>query len=144
MSQRGSASLELALGFALLLVPAVVVVIGFAPWLERREFVRAAASEGARAAVLAVGDPAAAGSAVVAELAAARGLDPDHVMVRMCGAAAVPAGTGRGTCTRERGDVVVVVVQSEVPLFMTPWGAVGGVLVEAGHAEPVDPYRSLP
>lgn len=144
MTERGSASLELALGFALLVVPALVVVVAFGPWLERRELVRAAAAEGARAAVLATGDPAGAGSAVVGELAAARGLTPDEVGVRMCGGPSLPAGDGGGTCVLERGAVVVVTVTSEVAVLHTPWGTVGGVVVEATHAEPVDAYRSLP
>ena len=30
------------------------------------------------------------------------------------------------------------------PLFVTPWGPVGGVWVSGDHSEPVDLYRSLP
>lgn len=133
MTERGSASLELALGIAMLVVPAVVAVISFAPWLEARAFVRAAAAEAARAAVLTPSGPAEAGTRAVADMAAGR--DMTGVTVVMCG--------GR-PCVVERGEVVGARVTVEIPLVTTPWGAVGGITVEASHSEPVDLYRSLP
>lgn len=132
MREQGSASLELALGMGLLIFPAVVAVLAFSPWLEAREFVRSAAAEGARAAVLASGDPAAAGAGLVGDLAAGRGYDV--VEIEMCGG---------GPCVLERGEFVTVRVAMEVPVVSTPWGGVGGVTVEAFHSEPVDAYRSL-
>lgn len=135
MTDRGAAALELALGVAVLVVPAVIVVASFSGWLEMRAFSVAAAAEGARAAVLATGDPAASGRAVVADLAAGRGIDPDRVGVEMCGG---------GECVLARGGFVNAVVSVEVPLVRTPWGDVGGVTVVASHSEPVDAYRSLP
>lgn len=133
MNERGTASLELALGMAVLVIPAVVTVLSFSPWLEARAFVRAAAAEGARAAVLAVGDPSAAGAALIADLGAGRGFESP--IIEMCGG--VP-------CELERGGFVTARVSVEVPLFSTPWGEVGGITVEGVHAEPVDAYRSLP
>ncbi|MFP3914156.1 MAG: hypothetical protein ACLFWM_04725 [Actinomycetota bacterium] len=131
--EEAGASLELALGMALLVIPALIAVLSFSPWLEARAFVRTAAAEGARAAVLADGDPAAAGAALVADMAIGRGWD--GVEVEMCGG---------GGCVLERGGFVTARVTVEVPLVSTPWGDVGGLTVEATHAEPVDFYRSLP
>jgi hypothetical protein len=133
VNERGSASLELALGVAVLVVPAVVAVISFAPWLEARAFVRAAAAEAARAAVLAPADPGAAGVRAVSDMAAGRNMG--EVSVIMCGG---------GVCVIERGETVAATVAVEIPLVATPWGPVGGITVEASHAEPVDLYRSLP
>ncbi|HSJ35309.1 MAG TPA: hypothetical protein VLB85_09665 [Acidimicrobiia bacterium] len=133
MTERGSASVELALGIAMLVVPAVVAVISFAPWLEARAFVRAAAAEAARAAVLTPAGPAEAGARAVADMAAGR--DMAGVIVVMCGG---------GPCVVQRGEVVGATVTVEIPLVTTPWGPVGGITVEASHSEPVDLYRSLP
>jgi hypothetical protein len=133
VTERGSASLELALGVAVLVVPAVVAVVSFAPWLEARAFVRAAAAEAARAAVLAPTDPGAAGARAVSDMAAGR--DMGGVSVTMCGG---------GVCLIERGETVAATVTVEIPLVATPWGSVGGITVEASHSEPVDLYRSLP
>lgn len=133
MTERGTASIELALGTALLVIPAVVAVLSFAPWLEARAFVRAAAAEAARSAVLATGDPAQAGAGVVGDLAASRGVE--GVSVEMCGGTA---------CVLERGGYVSASVSVVIPLVSTPWGEVGGITVEAVHSEPVDLYRSLP
>lgn len=133
MRQRGSASLELALGMGLLVIPAVIAVLSFAPWLEARAFVRAAAAEGARAAVLAAAEPSAVGTAVIAEMAAGRGYEA--VSIQMCGGS---------PCVLVRGAYVTAAVMVDVPLVATPWGDVGGVTVRGSHAEPVDAYRSLP
>jgi len=144
VNQRGTASLELALGMAVLVIPAVMVVISFSTWLEARSFVRAAAAEGARAAVLAEADAAAAGSAVVSDMATGRGFGDGQVRVSMCGGPEWAAGFGSGTCVIERGGFVVAAVSVDVPLVTTPWGEVGGVTVSFVHSEPVDAYRSLP
>ena len=144
MRERGAASLELALGVTLLLIPAVITVLAFAPWLERRQFVRSAAAEAARALVVAAEDPSSAGSAIVAELATARGYEAESVEVVLCGAPPVRAGEAGSGCRLDRDELVVVTVRTGVPLVVTPWGDVGSVTVEATHAEPVDAYRSLP
>lgn len=144
MSERGTASLELALGVAVLVVPALVAVVSFGPWLEARAFARAAAAEGARVAVLASVEPAVEGAAVVGEMARQRGFDNGDVRVGMCGAPPALTGSSGGTCALVRGGEVVVTVIVEVPLISTPWGDVGGVEIHATHAESVDAYRSLP
>lgn len=133
MRERGSAALELALGVGFLIVPALVAVVSFGPWLEARSFVRAAAAEGARAAVLSVSDPAAAGTEAVADMAAGRGYE--EYSIEMCGG---------GECVLERGQFVSAGVTVDIPLIATPWGDVGGVTVRGFHSEPVDTYRSLP
>lgn len=135
MTERGSAPLELALGIGLLILPALLAVMSFAPWLEARAFVRAAAAEGARSAVVATDDPALAGAAIITEMATSRGYSGSEVSVTMCG------GVG---CTVERGGYVFAEVSVVIPLVSTPWGDVGGMTVSAAHAEPVDAYRSLP
>lgn len=133
MKERGTASLELALGMAVLVIPAVMVVLSFSTWLEARAFVRAAAAEGARAAVLAEVAPATTGFDVVMDMASGRGLD--EVQVSMCGDA---------ECVLVRGGFVTAAVSVDVPLVATPWGEVGGLTVAYTHSEPVDAYRSLP
>lgn len=133
MRERGSAPLELALGIGMLVVPALLVVVSFGPWLAAREFVRSAAAEGARAGVLAVADPAGAAVEAVGQMAAGRGYP---------GVEVVPCGGGG--CSLERGSLIEVRVMMEVPLIATPWGDVGGVEVAAVHREAVDAYRSLP
>lgn len=132
MKDRGTASLELALGIGMLVIPAVLAVVSFAPWLEARAFVRSAAAEGARAAVLSADDPAGAAVRAVREMASGRGYE--NVAVSPCG----------GACSLERGAVIEVEVSMDVPLLTTPWGDVGGVEATAVHRELVDAYRSLP
>src|SRR5690606_41653463 len=56
VTQKGAAPLEVALGMGLLVLPALIVVLAFSPWLEARTFVRAAAAEAASAAALARAD----------------------------------------------------------------------------------------
>lgn len=142
--QRGSAPLELALGAGVLLIPAALLVLSFGPWLETRAFTRLAAGEAARAVVLGNGDGSAA--ALVWRMADGAGIDASRVRLGFCGGAPVsvtrvPVG---GCAPLRRGGLVRVVVQVEVPLIRTPFGAVGGLRVQSAHAEPVDLYRSLP
>lgn len=132
MSQRGSAPLELALGLGMLVIPAALLVLSFGPWLEARTFVRAAAAEGARAIILADGSSG-AGVGLIGEMAEARGLELAEI--ELC---------GDESCPIDRGGYVTVRVAVDVPLIDTPWGTVGGLTVEATHAEPVDLYVSLP
>lgn len=140
MKERGSAALELALGIAVLVLPALLATVSFGPWLEARSFVRAASAEAARAAVLAEGDPGTAG--VGAALAMAEGRGIDGMRIGMCGAS--PTEGGGGECELARGGVVTATVSVDVALVSTPWGDIGGVAVTATHVEPVDVYRSLP
>lgn len=150
--QRGAASLELALGFALILVPCLLLALSFGPWLERRSFVRLAAAETARAVIVADG-----GEAVVvarlAEMAANNGIDPAAVLVSLCGGTPAPvAGPLASSCgPLVRGGRVTASVAVEVPVLRLPfrraagdWVEIGGILLEATHTEAVDLYRSLP
>ncbi len=136
--------MELALGVGLLLVPAVLLVMSFGPWLERRSFVRLASAEAARAVVLSGGDGEAA-LGVVAALAVGYGIDPDDVTVGLCGdPVGLAEAAGRGCGRPVRGGTVDVVVGVRVPLVATPFGGVGGVEIEHRHTEVIDLYRSLP
>jgi len=132
-TQRGSAPLELALGLGLLVLPAIVLVLSFGPWLEARTFVRTAAAEAARAVILRGGIVQSSDLGFVEEMAESRGLS--LLDIELCGADA---------CAIVRGGYVTARVVVEVPLVDTPWGSVGGVSVGASHTEPVDLYRSLP
>lgn len=118
----------------LLVIPALIAVMSFAPWLEYRAFAGAAAAEAARAAVLAEADPTAAGIGAVTDMATGRDVGLDRVSVSMCG----------GTCALARGGIVTAAVTVEVPMVETPWGGLGSLSITRTHAEPVDAYRSLP
>lgn len=144
-AERGSVPVELAAGVGLLLIPMALLVLSFAPWLERRVFVRTAAAEAARWEILSDGDEAAV-SALVAGMASGSGLDPSDVRLSLCGGPVSEAGSAlRSSCLPlRRGGSVSVEVATEVPLIRTPFGDVGGVTVSARHVEMVDLYRSLP
>lgn len=150
--QRGAASLELALGFALILVPCMLLALSFGPWLERRSFARLAVAETARAVIVGEGGEVAA-AARVAEMAANNGIDPASVTLSFCfGPPAPVTGPPASTCgPLERGGRVAATVGVEVPVLRLPfrratgeWVELGGILVEASHVEAVDLYRSLP
>lgn len=144
-AERGSTAVELAAGVGLLLIPMALLVLSFAPWLERRVFVRSAAAEAARWVILSDGDEPAV-SALLAGMASGSGLEPSEVGVSLCGGPVSPAGSApRSTCLPLlRGGVVSVEVSTDVPLVRTPFGHVGGLTVSARHVEMVDLYRSLP
>jgi len=142
LNQRGHASVELALGVALLILPVALVVMAFAPWSERRVLAEAASAEAARAAVLRLDHSV--GADVVAAMVAGHGLAGDQVRLGWCGGTPGPLSSPGGGCSLGRGTVVAATVQVWVPLVMTPWGGIGGLWVTGEHAEPVDLYRSLP
>ncbi len=139
MSDRGHASLELALGVGLLLIPAAIGVLAFAPWSEHKVIAEAMAAEAARAAVIELA--VSAGNETVAAQAAAGGVEDGGFRVGWCGA--VPVSPSAGTCPVVRGGAMTVVVEVWTPLISTPWGSVGGLWVGASHSEPIDLYRSL-
>lgn len=139
MRDRGHASLEMALGAALLLIPVALAIASFGPWSERRVVAEAVAAEAARAAVLAL--DLGAGEEVVARVASNHSLAPDQVRLGWCGA--TPTTGSAGGCPMSRGTDVNATVQLFVPVVSTPWGAVGGLWVTGTHSEPVDLYRSL-
>ena len=137
MKERGLVPVEVAAGVGLLLLPAALLVLSFAPWLQTRIMVRAAAAEAARSVVLA--EPAGSGEPsarrLVEQMATNAGLAAEAVEVWFC----------EGTCSPvERGDTVTVRVVAPVALIETPFGSVGGLSVSAVHSESVDLYRSLP
>lgn len=145
MNERGTAPLELALGVALILIPVVLAVLSFGPWMERRTFVRVAASETARAVVTTGGDEQAA-VARLAEMAANNRIDAEDLRVGLCGAPALPLGEIMyGNCVPlERGAIVSARVEVSVPGIWTPFGVVGDLMAGFEHLEAVDVYRSLP
>jgi hypothetical protein len=116
-----------------------LVVMAFGPWSESRVAAEAMAAEAARAAVL--GLSLSSGQTSVSEIASGLGVDRSDVRVGWCGAPPEPAGSG--SCTLARGSAVSVTIELWTPLISTPWGPVGGLWVTAGHAEPIDLYRSL-
>lgn len=142
MNQRGHASVELALGIGLLMLPVALVVLAFGPWSERRVLAEAAAAESARAVVIQLDHRS--GAEVVAEMTGSHGLGGDLVRLGWCGGEPGPLSDPGGGCPLSRGTVVVATVQVWVPLVSTPWGEVGGIWITAEHAEPIDLYRSLP
>jgi hypothetical protein len=142
VKDRGHAALELALGIGLLMLPAVLAVLAFGPWSERKVLAEAAAAEGAR--VLAVDLDHRDAEELVLSMASGHGLVPDQVRLGWCGATPVSAGGPTGRCPLERGTLVTLEVQVWVPLFQSPWGPVGGLWVSGDHSEPIDLYRSMP
>ena len=138
MTDRGHASAEFALAVGLMLLPVVVVLLAFAPWLESRMSVESLAAEAARALVV-TRDPE-AGARFVATMEHSN--NDVELRVGWCGA--MPsAHSSSGSCLRSRGARVEVVVSAWSPLFHTPWGDVGGLWVTGSHVEWADPFRSL-
>ncbi len=141
MSDRGHAAVEFALATAVLLLPVVLVVMGFGPWSETKVTAEAVAAEAARATVLELSELA--GLATVESVTAELGMDESDVRVGWCNATPGPLLTPAGSCSLVRGGVVSVTVQLWTPLIDTPWGAIGGLWVTGDHSEPIDLYRSL-
>ena len=131
MGERGSAPIEFAAGVLLLLIPVVLLIVSFAPGLERRVLARSLAADVARTVALAGGavpEPDLAGwIRRVQETGAAL----DEVVVGLCGEPMVPLQS-LDHCS----DVAVIDVIVRV--------AVGGVAgeVEHHHREPVPRFRS--
>lgn len=136
VSERGSVPIELALGVLVLLAPAALLVLSFGPLLERRNLVRALASETARAVVLTGGEVDRALARLVADAEAA-GVDASMVEVGVCGPPAPVADVVMG-CGLARGSVVEVTVRLPVEAPIGP-GSVSYV-----HREPVPALRSRP
>ena len=122
--------MEFAAAVGLLLIPAVVLVLSFAPWLERQLMAREIARDTARSAAITatIGDVG-----VIAERAARNyGIDPSDVDVRVDG------DTGRG-------GLVTSTVSVRMPAIEIPGiGGLGTVVWSVHHTEQVDLYRSLP
>lgn len=130
--ERGSASMELTLGIALLLVPVVMLVALLPSWLERHAVAGLLSREAARAFVLASDDSEARAAArTVAGLIA-----QDHRLTAGEWSLSLDGGLAPGA-------VVVARTRVRVPAVTLPaLGQVGGFTVTAEHREVVDPYRS--
>ncbi|MGQ0849512.1 MAG: hypothetical protein ACT4OP_10400 [Actinomycetota bacterium] len=131
---RGSTPVELALGLMIIVVPVAIMALSVAPVFEHRNFVRRAAAEAARTAVLAAADPLVAGETVVADLARGMGIAPADVTVVWCGG--MPCSFGRGATV----SVEVAAIVREISSFLP----IGEITVRSVHTEQVDPYRSRP
>lgn len=131
--ERGGAAVELALALGLLLLPVGLAVAVLPAWPERQTVARAAATEAARATVLADSweEGSAAGEAAVAQAAANQGFGPGDVAVSWSGAL-------------ERGADVTVRVTVRMPAVRIPGLAtLASWSWTASHTERVDDYRSF-
>lgn len=138
MSDRGSASIELAAGLGLLLLPLAVAVLVAPTWVSARTAAVAAAQGAGRIIATGPGTPASevAARVYVEEVALAHSYD--DVEVRLC--------PGANTCLPLiRDGVVVVEVDVLVPAVDLPGvGVFGARWVSARSVTRVDPYRSVP
>ncbi len=136
--EKGAAAVELAAAVMLLLVPVTLLVLVFAPWVQRQSLTRSAAAEAARMVVLSddMAAPDEVGAAeLVKRMSANHGIDPAEVQARFCGLTCAPLS---------RGELVTVEVTVGIPAVVVPgFGvSVGGGSWTASHTEPVDLYRS--
>lgn len=130
--ESGNATLELALGTAVLVVPVLLLVTVIPLWLERHAVAELAAREAARAFALADDAGRARHAAHQAALRVAAG----HGIPREEWATSVSGVLSPGATVTAR-------VSARVPSLVLPLlGAVGGFTVTAEHRELVDPYRS--
>lgn len=133
MDERGSAPIEFAAGVLLLLIPVVLLVVSFAPALERGVLARSLAADIGRSVALAGGSVSDADLVGWNRRVQESGATPDEVVVGLCGAPLVPIEI-LGSCK----DPAFVEVAVRV--------AVGGVVsdVEHHHRQPVPRFRSVP
>ncbi len=130
MNDRGSAPLELAAGVGLLLIPAVVLVMSFAPWVEHQMAAREIARDVARTAAITAATPAS--EPIVEQVAHNYGIDPSDIHVTVTGSVG-------------RGGLVTATVTMQMPAIAVPGvGGLGSVRWTVHHTEQVDLYRSLP
>jgi hypothetical protein len=142
--EKGTSPMELALGIFLLVFPMALLVLGLAPWAERRNLAHRVATEAARIVAL---DPREGVRTAVAEIELAAGTGSvGDVRVSFCGRPAVAPGQADPmACSGVgRGGTVTVSVTVDVPSLETPLATIGGMQFTAIHSESVDPYRSFP
>lgn len=143
-SERAAAPIELALGVAVILLPAALLVLSFGPWLESRSFVRSAAAVAARQVAVSGSERGLTQS--LAAMAENAGMDSSSVVITLCGG--TPSRLGydlESTCLPlARDGRVVARISARVPVVTGPWGEVGGLTVSAEHTEFTDLYRALP
>lgn len=130
MSDRGAAAVELAAGIGLLLLPAVLLVLSFAPWAEAQIMARVVVRDAAR--TVATTGSVAEAAELAAETVSVYGFDPGEVQVTFSGS------TGRA-------GLVTATVEVQMPVVVIPGLAdIGRVSWTVQHTEQVDLYRSLP
>lgn len=138
MTDRGSAPIELAAGFGLLVLPIAIALLLAPGWLSARDAARTAAHSAAVAIATGPNDPTgeALAGALVEEVAGTRGIEV--VDVELC----PPSGT---CLPLRRGATVEVVVRVRADAVDLPGLVVVGPVEVAGRSRAsVDPYRSLP
>lgn len=146
--QRGTAAIELVVGFTLIMIPMAMLVLSFAPLLEARSFVRIASSEMARVIATTDGDEVGA-ERWIARMAANNGFEPGAIDVVLCGGTESALGSGlTSSCLSDTGVLTrgqYVTVFMRVTVDVTPLFT-GGFTASTGyeHAELVDLYRSIP
>lgn len=131
---RGAVTIELALTLALFLIPIALLVITLPTWPERQTVARAAATEAARAVVLAGSwdEGAVTATAIVRQAAVNQGIDADEISLALDG-------------SLDRGATVTAAVTINMPALVVPGlTSVGSWSWTARHAERVDDYRSIP
>lgn len=142
-AQRGSAPLELVLGIGLMLIPLALLSLSFGPLLERIVFARIAAAEAARELVLSDGSE---GNVLrlVRQIASNHGVEAGGVSVGFCdGEIGSLRSSPRSACGPPvKGQLVKVVIVTQAPAFVTPYGGVGSITVRASQTEMVGLYRS--
>jgi len=130
MTERGSIPVEFAAAVGLLLIPAVILVLSFAPWVERQMMAREIARDAARSVALAAAMVDI--SAGADQTARNYGVDPGDVQVLVDG-------------DLGRGGLVTATVTVHMPAIDIPGiGGLGSVAWNVHHTEQVDLYRSLP
>ena len=139
MRERGVVAVELALGVLVLLVPVAILVLSFAPLLERRALARSLAVEIARSIVISDGQVGPGLKRMLWQVEVS-GVGPDEVRVAVCGDQFREAVAVAGWCSLV-GPTVEVSVEIAVEPKLVPGGPAS---VTYTHREPVDPYRSRP
>lgn len=130
--EDGTATLELSLGLAVLVLPLLMAVAMLPQWLQRESVTAMAAREAARAFVLAgeTGQAFREADAVARRIAAQHGIEARDFSVQVSGRLA-------------RGAAATVTARVRVPLMRVPLlGRFGGFTITRRHQEIVDPYRS--
>jgi Flp pilus assembly protein TadG len=135
--ERGSAAIEFALGFLVLLLPVAILVLSFGPTLERRVLARTLSTESARAIAHSGGVSPVGLEANLASMIRASGVSDDSVRIDVCGVPLLNFGQTI-VCDQSSVEVRVVVDVGE------QWLPGGPESVSAIHVEPMSPYRSRP
>lgn len=133
MDERGSAPIEFAAGALLLLIPVMLLIVSFAPALERRVLARSLAADIGRTVALAGGAFSEVERGDWLGRLRESGVGSDEVTVELCGAPSV-AIEHLAPCADP--DVVDVVVRVMVEGVVSE--------VEHHHSQPVPRFRSAP